>query len=376
MVGEDGKVAMASPYKVARADGGSGEVFRALKSSGTLRHMSKAGVRCLDVHAMGDNAMARIADATFIGYCHSIGLDCAAKVIDPDAAQMTTYGYAMAAGVLPGGGAGEDGPVMEALPGMMPAIGQYYFSMRWVREVEKALEAAPLALYKMVPAPVPAGAKGTVPGYALQRSVSDFVLGCDSLVASQQMGAVVVEPSEEFAAVWGDLPFYAPDTDTAAVEDLLLLHTSWVEAAGGALADGEEGVVEVSPLVSYCGEELETVGGGASSLSLSLSLSVDRTLSLCLAPHTRTRPRTPPNAHALERTHAHKRTHDPTGGQGQDFRWRVRTRPAGICASAGAAHQRGAVDAAARGRVCCARGDEAGKERSERQVSGAEFRPR
>lgn len=69
------------------------------------------------------------------GYCHSIGLDCAAKVIDPDAVQMTTYGYAHAAGVLPGGAHMDDGPVAERLPHMMPAIGQYYFSMPWVVQV-------------------------------------------------------------------------------------------------------------------------------------------------------------------------------------------------------------------------------------------------
>ncbi len=57
--------------------------------------------------------------------------------------QMTTYGYAMAAGVLPGGGTAEDGPVMERLPGMMPATGQYFFSMRWVNEVGLECECPP-----------------------------------------------------------------------------------------------------------------------------------------------------------------------------------------------------------------------------------------
>ena len=45
----------------------SGEVFRGLRESGMLAHMRRAGVRCLDVHAVEDNIMAKIADPTFLG---------------------------------------------------------------------------------------------------------------------------------------------------------------------------------------------------------------------------------------------------------------------------------------------------------------------
>ena len=41
-----------------------------------------------------------------------------------------------------------------------------------------------------------------------------------------------------------------------------LITCSWIEAAGGALEDPEEGVTEVSALVSYCGEGLEEVAEG------------------------------------------------------------------------------------------------------------------
>ena len=39
----------------------------------------------------------------------------------------------------------------------------------------------------------------------------------------------------------------------------LLILNSWVQSSGGQLGDEEEGVVEVSPLVSYCGEAVEAV---------------------------------------------------------------------------------------------------------------------
>ena len=49
--------------------------------------------------------------------------------------QDTLYGLASAAGVLEGEGEAAEGPVMDVLPGMVPATGQYYLAMRWVDKV-------------------------------------------------------------------------------------------------------------------------------------------------------------------------------------------------------------------------------------------------
>ena len=42
-------------------------MFRGLRESGMLAHMRRNGVRCLDVHAVEDNIMAKIADPIFLG---------------------------------------------------------------------------------------------------------------------------------------------------------------------------------------------------------------------------------------------------------------------------------------------------------------------
>ncbi|GFH08247.1 uncharacterized protein HaLaN_03179 [Haematococcus lacustris] len=75
-------------------------------------------------------------------------------------------------------------------------------------------------------------------------------------------GLLLVSAEDEFAPVWGAKPFFVPDSPTAATDALLLLHSSWVQAAGGKLADPVTGVVEVSPLVSYGGEGLEPLVAG------------------------------------------------------------------------------------------------------------------
>jgi hypothetical protein len=48
--------------------------------SGALRHLAGSGARYLDVQAVEDNLLARLADPVLLGYLASEGLDVAAKV--------------------------------------------------------------------------------------------------------------------------------------------------------------------------------------------------------------------------------------------------------------------------------------------------------
>lgn len=138
-------------------------------------------------------------------------------------------------------------------------------------QVDSALARSPLAMYRLAPSLVPFKAGTKVPGYRPERTIADFVLGLPNavhgaagkgakepeeeeeeeeaeegeaeaeegeeagrvsrrrrvgtLVREQQSGLVIVESSEQFSAVWGRPPLFAPDTANAAIEDLLLLHT-------------------------------------------------------------------------------------------------------------------------------------------------------
>ncbi len=74
-----------------------GDLFLALRRSGALAHMRRAGVRCLEVQAVEDNVMARPLDPAFLGACAATATDCAAKVAVPG---ITSEGEA-------GGGRGQ-----------------------------------------------------------------------------------------------------------------------------------------------------------------------------------------------------------------------------------------------------------------------------
>ncbi|GFR46254.1 hypothetical protein Agub_g7805 [Astrephomene gubernaculifera] len=286
---EDMRVVLeAGGARVARSQPGSGEVFLALRRSGALAHMRRAGVSCLEVAAVEDNLPARPLDPGFLGACTAAGVDCAAKVAVPG---VQTEGpsalpevYSRYLGLL-----GTSSHLLPALADAVPAIGTYYFTMSYVRKVDELLKKQPLALYRLAPAekvppvtrgsaavPAAAAAKaGTAgaaaaaattagaAGYRLERRLSDFAspvmrayLGCEVRLA-----LAAVDVGSEFSPVWGAAPFYRTASPQAAVDALLLQHTRWVEENGGAVGD-EDGVVEVGPLVSYGGEGLAPIVEG------------------------------------------------------------------------------------------------------------------
>jgi hypothetical protein len=45
----------------------AGDVFAALRLSGALRDITRRGARCIEVHSLEDNLLARPADPVFLG---------------------------------------------------------------------------------------------------------------------------------------------------------------------------------------------------------------------------------------------------------------------------------------------------------------------
>lgn len=224
--------------RVARSQPGSGEVFLALRRSGALAHMRKVGVRCIEVETVEDNTIARPLDPAFLGACSATAIDAAAKVAVPGVQTEGEQCWQLVCAVpariraSAGGGLlrpenhvgpaydklvgaphahahsrnclhrtgtsalpelysrylellGTSSPLLERLGDYVPAIGTYYFSMDFVKRVDKLLRDRPMALYRLAPADkLPsraAAAPGKAPapgggaaGYRLERRLSDF----------------------------------------------------------------------------------------------------------------------------------------------------------------------------------------------------------
>lgn len=79
-VSDEGKIMMESKDCVAMAPNGNGGLYEGLASSGALKHMDEHGVEYVPQYGV-DNALVKIADPVFVGYCVEEGADCGAKVV-------------------------------------------------------------------------------------------------------------------------------------------------------------------------------------------------------------------------------------------------------------------------------------------------------
>lgn len=263
-VSKDGRFVMETPYQVAKAPDGNGGVYSALKYSRLLEDMATRGVRYLDCYGV-DNALVRVADPTFLGYFIDKGVATAAKVVRKAYPQEKVGVFVRQ---------GKGGPLSvveysELDPSLASAINQqtgrlrycwsnvclHMFTLDFLNQVANSLEKD--SVYHLAEKKIP-----SVHGQAVGYKLEQFIF--DAIPYSPSTALFEVVRDEEFAPVKNanGSNFDTPDSARLLV---LRLHTRWVVAAGGFLthsvplyATG----VEVSPVCSYAGENLEPICRG------------------------------------------------------------------------------------------------------------------
>ena len=82
----DGKIILAGEDTLAMSPNGNGGIYEALHKEGIIAEMSKLDIRHFHVCSI-DNALVKMADPVFTGYCVSKKAECGAKVVrktDPE----------------------------------------------------------------------------------------------------------------------------------------------------------------------------------------------------------------------------------------------------------------------------------------------------
>ncbi|KAJ6963183.1 UDP-N-acetylglucosamine diphosphorylase 1-like [Populus alba x Populus x berolinensis] len=235
-VSKDGRFIMETPFKVAKAPDGNGGVYSALKYSKLLEDMASRGIKYVDCYGV-DNALVRVADPAFLGYFIDKGVAAAAKVVRKAYPQEKVGVFVRR---------GKGGPLTvveysELDQSLASAINQQTGRLRFCWTEKK----------------IPSIHGGTM-GLKLEQFIFDAFPYAPSTALFE------VPREEEFAPV-KNANGSNFDTPESARLLVLRLHTRWVVAAGGFVthsvplyATG----VEVSPLCSYAGENLEAICRG------------------------------------------------------------------------------------------------------------------
>ncbi|KAL4278701.1 hypothetical protein GQ457_03G000510 [Hibiscus cannabinus] len=263
-ISKDGRYIMETRFKVAKSPDGNGGVYSALKSSRLLEDMATRGIKYVDCYGV-DNALVRVADPTFLGYFIDKGVAAAAKVVRKAYPQEKVGVFVRR---------GKGGPLTvveysELDQSLASAINQqtgrlrfcwsnvclHMFNLDFLNLVANGLEKD--SIYHLAEKKIP-----SIHGYTMGLKLEQFIFDAFPYAPSTALFEVLRE--EEFAPV-KNVNGSNYDTPDSARLLVLRLHARWVAAAGGFLthsvplyATG----VEVSPLCSYAGENLESICRG------------------------------------------------------------------------------------------------------------------
>lgn len=254
----EGKILLDDKNVVALSPDGNGGIYRALAINGILKDMEQRGIKYVHVHSV-DNILTKVADPVFIGYCVSKDAHCGAKVVkkaSPDEAvgvvckvngcfQVVEYSEISKA-------TSEKVDEFGNLVFSAGNICNHFFTTNFLKLVATEFENK-LKLHvakKKIPYINDNGDKikpSEPNGIKIEKFVFDVFQFTHKFVTWE------VPRTSEFSAM-KNADSVGKDCPATAKRDLLTLHKSYIENAGGKVNCKE---IEISPLLSYAGEDLE-----------------------------------------------------------------------------------------------------------------------
>ncbi|XP_066595137.1 UDP-N-acetylhexosamine pyrophosphorylase [Prorops nasuta] len=252
-----GKILLDEKYAISKAPDGNGGVYRALKSEGILDDMRKRGIRSVHAHSV-DNILIKVADPIFIGYCLLSNVDCGVKVVEKSSPSEQV---GVVCKVEDEYRVVEYSEISKKTAELRDEKGHlvynaanicnHYFTVDFLSTIAD-VHATELEIHlakKKIPFIDNIGKKCN-PTKSNGVKIEKFIFD-------------VFKFSKNFA-VWGSVrdSEFSPvknsnsagkDCPSTARADLLKLHKTWLL---NAEVNSVEGDVEVSPLISYAGENL------------------------------------------------------------------------------------------------------------------------
>ncbi|SPC66054.1 probable UDP-N-acetylglucosamine pyrophosphorylase [Ustilago sp. UG-2017b] len=267
----DGKILLETPSKVATAPDGNGGLYRALRTpynkgqpDTVISDLKNRGIRYL--HAYGvDNCLVKVGDPVFLGVCLEQGVQAGVKVVKKENPKESVGVVALRDGKF---GVVEYSEIPEALSEARDANGElsfraanivnHFYTTKFLADDVPAFEpemAFHIARKKIPTIDLASGQpiKPSTPnGMKLELFVFDVFPFCDKLAVHE------VARQEEFSPLKNAKGTGVDDQDTSR-RDLLAQQSRWLKAASAKVQEGVE--VELSPLLTYSGEGLDSFAG-------------------------------------------------------------------------------------------------------------------
>jgi UDP-N-acetylglucosamine/UDP-N-acetylgalactosamine diphosphorylase len=281
----NGKIILESKTSVASAPDGNGGLYRALHLSGMVANMRSRNLIGLHVFAV-DNAIVRVADPVFLGYCLKTNADVGNKVC-PKSSPHEAVGvlclkdnkYSVVEySEMDKHSAELRDPDTHELVFNAGNICIHYFSVDFL-----ANKCSPSTLPKIYHL-----AKKAIPfadpkdGHTLTKEemagkgntgikLESFIF--DVFPASEHLSALEINRENEFSPV-KNAPGSTTDSPDTARKMISVLHSKWLSEHQVTVVNASEtNLVEVSPLVSYGGEGLDRLTGSELTAPLLLASS-------------------------------------------------------------------------------------------------------
>ena len=230
---------------------------------GVIADMEKKGVKHIHCYCV-DNCLVKVGDPTFVGYCAQNECDVAAKCI-PKTSPEEQVGLIMAKNGKPS--VIEYSELSKTLSELRNDDGQlvygcanianHYYTLEFLKRVENFENELEYHIArKKIKHMLPDGSIVT-PNEPNGIKLELFIF--DVFPFAQKFGLLMVERSQEFSPLKNKSGQDSPETSR---KDIINKHIQMVEKVGGIVTvkDGKK-QVEVSPLVSYDGEGLESLKG-------------------------------------------------------------------------------------------------------------------
>jgi len=262
----EGKIIMETASKIAMAPDGNGGIYPSLQNSGMFDEMSDRGIKYLHVFSI-DNALTKIADPAFIGYCIKQNFDCGNKVVWKTGPHEKVGVIAEKAGKPCIVEYSEITPQMsertDADGRLVFGAGNicnHFYTLDFLRDKVMPNLAN---LYHIARKKIPYYDKATKttikPEVNNGIKLESFIF--DIFPLSERMGVLDALRDQEFAPV-KNAPGSLSDSPDTARAYLSKQAQQWVLEAGGNLTGDLDSLCEISPLTSYGGEGLEEIVQG------------------------------------------------------------------------------------------------------------------